>query len=240
MRFDQPTAPHARPIVSVPVIMRRVLFALVPAMLCHTWYFGPGLLVNFALTASAAVLTEAVVLRLRGRHRHAVQHCLYVALLGRDVVERLFALAHESIELLGLALLVLEPRVEARLEVGDELRCDDRILRERVVAVLLREARRHAHPVLPVGPEDLDLAPRQPGEDHEPVERVDLGLAAPHRRQRVTHQIGLRLEVEDRAASVEERTDQGLIKEKIRVELRRFFRKRSGRRPLVVPVIMEV
>ncbi|HEV3214211.1 MAG TPA: ribonuclease J [Vicinamibacterales bacterium] len=41
-------------------------------------------------------------------------------------------------------------------------------------------------------------------------------------------------------ASVEERTDQGLIKEKIRVELRRFFRKRSGRRPLVVPVIMEV
>jgi ribonuclease J len=41
-------------------------------------------------------------------------------------------------------------------------------------------------------------------------------------------------------ASIEERTDQGLIKEKIRVELRRFFRKRSGRRPLVVPVIMEV
>ena len=41
-------------------------------------------------------------------------------------------------------------------------------------------------------------------------------------------------------ASVEERTDQGLIKEKIRVELRRFFRKRSGRRPLIVPVIMEV
>ena len=41
-------------------------------------------------------------------------------------------------------------------------------------------------------------------------------------------------------ASVEERTDQGLIKEKLRVELRRFIRKRSGRRPLVVPVIMEI
>ena len=41
-------------------------------------------------------------------------------------------------------------------------------------------------------------------------------------------------------ASIEERTDQGLIKEKIRVELRRFFRKRSGQRPLIVPVIMEV
>jgi ribonuclease J len=41
-------------------------------------------------------------------------------------------------------------------------------------------------------------------------------------------------------ASVEERTDQGLIKERVRVELRRFFRKRSGRRPFVLPVIMEI
>jgi len=46
-------------------------------------------------------------------------------------------------------------------------------------------------------------------------------------------------EVIDRA-SVEERTDQGIIKEKLRVELRRFFRKRSGRRPFVLPVIMEI
>ncbi len=42
------------------------------------------------------------------------------------------------------------------------------------------------------------------------------------------------------SASLEERTDQGIIKEKLRVELRRFFRKRSGRRPFVLPVIMEI
>ncbi|HSC29545.1 MAG TPA: hypothetical protein VLD67_19870, partial [Vicinamibacterales bacterium] len=41
-------------------------------------------------------------------------------------------------------------------------------------------------------------------------------------------------------ASLEERTDPGLIKEKIRVDLQRFFRRRSGLRPLVVPVIMEI
>ncbi len=41
-------------------------------------------------------------------------------------------------------------------------------------------------------------------------------------------------------ASLEERTDPGLIKEKLRVELRRFLRKRSGRRPFVLPVIMEI
>ena len=76
MRFDQPTAPHARPLVSVPVVMRRVLLALVPAMLCHAWYFGPGLLVNFALTAVAALVTEAAVLRLRRRPtRHALRDC---------------------------------------------------------------------------------------------------------------------------------------------------------------------
>ena len=40
--------------------------------------------------------------------------------------------------------------------------------------------------------------------------------------------------------SIEERTDHGLVSERIRSELRRFFRKRSGRRPLVVPVIMEI
>ena len=42
------------------------------------------------------------------------------------------------------------------------------------------------------------------------------------------------------ATSVEERTDPGLLREKVRVELRRFLRKRSGRRPLVLPVIMEI
>jgi ribonuclease J len=41
-------------------------------------------------------------------------------------------------------------------------------------------------------------------------------------------------------ASVEERTDHGIMKEKLRADLRRFFRKRSGRRPFVLPVIMEI
>ena len=41
-------------------------------------------------------------------------------------------------------------------------------------------------------------------------------------------------------ASVEERTDPGLIHDKIRNELRRFVRKRTGRRPMVLPVVMEI
>jgi ribonuclease J len=41
-------------------------------------------------------------------------------------------------------------------------------------------------------------------------------------------------------ASVEERTDPGLIQEKIRLELRRFLKKKTGRRPMVLPVVMEI
>jgi ribonuclease J len=42
------------------------------------------------------------------------------------------------------------------------------------------------------------------------------------------------------SASIEERTDYGIIRDRVGVELRRFFRKRLGQRPLVLPVIMEI
>ena len=42
------------------------------------------------------------------------------------------------------------------------------------------------------------------------------------------------------SAPTEERTDPGLLKERVRLEMQRLFRKRAGRRPLVLPVIMEV
>ena len=38
----------------------------------------------------------------------------------------------------------------------------------------------------------------------------------------------------------EERSDPGLMKERIRVELRKFLKKRTGRRPMVLPVVMEI
>jgi ribonuclease J len=41
-------------------------------------------------------------------------------------------------------------------------------------------------------------------------------------------------------ASVEERTDPGMMQEKIKQELRRFVRKKTGRRPMVLPVVMEI
>ena len=43
-----------------------------------------------------------------------------------------------------------------------------------------------------------------------------------------------------RSTDSEERTDLGVIEERIRIELQRFFRRRSGRRPLVIPVVVEI
>lgn len=42
------------------------------------------------------------------------------------------------------------------------------------------------------------------------------------------------------SSSPEEKSDPGLFREKIRTHLQRLYRRRSGRRPLVIPVIMEM
>jgi ribonuclease J len=149
----------------------------------------------------------------------------------------------------------IEPPVKVMLaENGDVIRFDDtgghiggkvpagRVLIDstgsgEVVDEVLRD-RRHLS-------EDGLLVPvvainKQTGEIEGEPDVVSRGLAQDAGSAEMLRDSARLLSEVIHAASVEERTDQGLIKEKIRVELRRFFRKRSGRRPLVVPVIMEV
>src|SRR5690606_26935239 len=66
-RFETTAPPHAKPVSSVPRIMRRVLYALAPAAAGYTWFFGYGLIINFVIAAVAAVATEAAILLLRRR-----------------------------------------------------------------------------------------------------------------------------------------------------------------------------
>jgi ribonuclease J len=40
--------------------------------------------------------------------------------------------------------------------------------------------------------------------------------------------------------SGEQKTDYGMVKEKVRVELKRMIQKNTGRRPLIMPVILEI
>jgi ribonuclease J len=80
----------------------------------------------------------------------------------------------------------------------------------------------------------------QTGTMEETPDVITRGFVLDARTEMLLKEVPALLAATVESASVEERTDPGLIKEKIRVELQRFFRKRSGLRPLVLPVVMEI
>ena len=81
---------------------------------------------------------------------------------------------------------------------------------------------------------------KQTGLVESPPEIVTRGFVDADERAELLGE-ARRLLVETVAAgSREERFDPALIRERLRLELRRFFRKRTQRRPMVIPVVMEV
>jgi electron transport complex protein RnfD len=67
MRFATAAPPQWRSPATVGAMMRTVLYALVPALLAHVWFYGAGILLNTAIALLTAVITEAVCLRLAGK-----------------------------------------------------------------------------------------------------------------------------------------------------------------------------
>ena len=67
MQFEPAISPYLRPAIGVGEMMRKVLFALIPAALVYSWIFGVGLFANLAIAIFFAVGTEALFLRIRGR-----------------------------------------------------------------------------------------------------------------------------------------------------------------------------
>ncbi|MBI5462708.1 MAG: electron transport complex subunit RsxD [Gammaproteobacteria bacterium] len=67
MEFPTFSSPHLPATRSVSRVMREVLLALVPGMLCAWWFFGWGIVVNLVLATLACVLAEAGMLAARGR-----------------------------------------------------------------------------------------------------------------------------------------------------------------------------
>jgi ribonuclease J len=107
-------------------------------------------------------------------------------------------------------------------EVGDEVLRDRRHLAGDGLVV----------PVLAIS--------RQSGMLEETPDVITRGFVVDARTEALLKEIPALVSAAIEGASVEERTDPGLIKEKIRVDLQRFFRKRSGLRPFVLPVVMEI
>ncbi|WP_376690119.1 RnfABCDGE type electron transport complex subunit D [Wenzhouxiangella sp. EGI_FJ10409] len=67
MKFPVSGAPFQPPATSVGGVMRQVLYALVPAVAAHIWFFGYGILFQIALAVGFAVGFEAIMLKLRDR-----------------------------------------------------------------------------------------------------------------------------------------------------------------------------
>lgn len=61
------SAPHILAPEPVSVMMRRVIFSLAPALCAFAWFFGPGIIFNFAVATAVAILTEYLCLKLRRR-----------------------------------------------------------------------------------------------------------------------------------------------------------------------------
>jgi ribonuclease J len=80
----------------------------------------------------------------------------------------------------------------------------------------------------------------QRGVLEQPPEIITRGLAIDPRHEALLKEAPERLAEAIGAAPIEERTDPGLLKERVRQEVQRMFRRRAGRRPLVLPVILEV
>ena len=60
-------APHWHDRRTLGTVMADVCFALVPGLLCYTWLFGPGVLIQCVLAVVFALLFEYAILRLRQR-----------------------------------------------------------------------------------------------------------------------------------------------------------------------------
>ena len=67
MSVIQASSPHIHGPASVGRVMQQVSLALLPALLAYTWLFGWGVAFNVVLAAASALLSEAAILKLRGR-----------------------------------------------------------------------------------------------------------------------------------------------------------------------------
>ena len=65
--FSSGGAPHMPPQATVAGVMQQVVYALLPGIAAHAWYFGPGILIQIVLAIIFALTFEAIMLKLRNQ-----------------------------------------------------------------------------------------------------------------------------------------------------------------------------
>lgn len=87
-QFETASSPHLKPKTSVSKVMLQVLLALVPGIAIYIALFGWGVVTNLVIAAAAAVLFEAVMLKVRNKPVR-----IYLADLSAVVTAVLLAVA---------------------------------------------------------------------------------------------------------------------------------------------------
>jgi ribonuclease J len=165
-----------------------------------------------------------------GEYRMLAQHARLAVAAGLPADSILVA---EDGDVLSLS--AKGARREARVAAGRVLL--DRGSASEVEDLVVRD-RRHLSSEGIVVP--IVVVDRQTGHLESPPEIVTRGIVDADEAASLAEEAGRLLAGAMAARPVEERLDAELTRERVRDELRRFYKRRTQRRPMVIPVVMEV
>ena len=167
---------------------------------------------------------------IHGEYRMLAQHARLAAQAGLPA-DRVLVLEDGDV----LSLGPQGARKEARVEAGRMLL--DRSGAEELDELVVRD-RRHMSAEGVVVP--VVVVDKNTGRAQAPPEIVARGLLEGERGAEILLEAARTVVQTLEARPAEERYDPDVSRERVRQDLRRFFRKRAQRRPLVIPVLMEV
>ncbi len=167
---------------------------------------------------------------IHGEYRMLAQHARLAAQAGFPA-DGVFVLEDGEVLAIGAA----GARKETRVEAGRILL--DRSGVEELEELVVRDRRHLSSDGIVVPIVVLD---RQTGQIESAPEIVTKGFVNEGERAELLEEAS-RLLVETVASRpAEEHADPSLTRERVRLELRRFFKKKTQRRPMVIPVVMEI
>jgi ribonuclease J len=177
-----------------------------------------------------ALVRPEYLVPVHGEYRMLAQHARLAAAAGfaRDRV----LLAEDG------DVLAFGPdgaRKEAAVPAGRVLL--DRSGQDGIDDVIVRDRRHLSNDGIVVPVVVLD---KQTGRVESPPEIVTRGFIDVEEQAGLIEEAARLLVAAVEARTAEERSDPALTRERVRLELRRFLRKRTQRRPMVIPVVMEV
>ncbi len=170
------------------------------------------------------------LLPVHGEYRMLAQHARLAAQAGIPADRVLLA---EDGDVLSLG--PAGARSEARVAAGRVLL--DRGGASEIEDVVVRD-RRHLSSEGIVVP--IVVVDRRTGQLESPPEIVTRGIVDSDAAKELAEEAGRLLAGAIDGRPVEERLDAALTRERVRDELRRFYKRRTQRRPMVIPVVMEV